>query len=120
MRDILNDLDAGRLSDPDPVRRAQKQMLKPLPKRFYKEAGVAAQDKGFGVTLDGRLVRTPVRNTMVLPTEEAALLVAGEYGAQGEIIDPMTMPVIVQLVQLTAPLAMPIAVQYVAAVVLYN
>lgn len=93
MRDILNDLDAGRLSDPDPVRRAQKQMLKPLPKRFYKEAGVAAQDDGFGVTLDGRMVRTPVRNTMVLPTEQAARLVAGEYGAQGDIIDPMTMPV---------------------------
>ena len=93
MRDILNDLDAGRLSDPDPARRAQKQMLKPLPKRFYKEAGVAAEGEGFAVTLDGRLVRTPGRHGMILPTEAAARLVADEYGAQGETINPMTMPV---------------------------
>ena len=93
MRDILNDLDAGRLSDPDPARRAQKQMLKPLPKRFYTEAGVAAEGEGFAVTLDGRLVRTPGRHGMILPTEAAARLVADEYGAQGETINPMTMPV---------------------------
>ncbi|TIT50673.1 MAG: ATPase, partial [Mesorhizobium sp.] len=37
MRDILNDLEAGKqLSDPDPVRRAQIQMKTHLPKRFYK------------------------------------------------------------------------------------
>ncbi|TIM20953.1 MAG: ATPase, partial [Mesorhizobium sp.] len=41
MRDILNDLEAGKyLSDPDPVRRAQIQMKTPLPKRFYKTVSV--------------------------------------------------------------------------------
>ena len=36
MRDILNDLEAGKyLSDPDPVRRDQIQMKTPQPKRFY-------------------------------------------------------------------------------------
>ncbi|MGO7207926.1 ATPase, partial [Rhizobium ruizarguesonis] len=34
MRDLLNDLSEG-LSHPDPIRRAQIQMKKPLPKRFY-------------------------------------------------------------------------------------
>ena len=34
MPDIRDEL-MGALSDPDPVRRAQIQMLKPLPKRFY-------------------------------------------------------------------------------------
>ena len=39
MRDILNDLEAGKqLSDPDPVRRAQIQMRAPAVKRFYETA----------------------------------------------------------------------------------
>ena len=38
MRDILNDLEAGKqLSDPDPVRRAQIQMKAPVAKRFYEQ-----------------------------------------------------------------------------------
>ena len=94
MRDILNDLDAGRQpSDPDPVRRAQNQMRAQLPKRFYREAVAGDRDGGFGIFLDGRLARTPGRAGLVLPTEAAAALVAREYAAQGEHIDPITMPV---------------------------
>ena len=38
MRDVLNDLEAGRLlSDPDPVRRAQIQMRTPPKKRAAGE-----------------------------------------------------------------------------------
>lgn len=94
MRDILNDLEAGKqLSDPDPVRRAQIQMKTPLPKRFYKTVAVAPVDGGFAVHLDGRPVRTPGKALLALPTEKAAALVAGEFDAQGEVIDPVTMPV---------------------------
>lgn len=93
MRDILNDLEAGRhLSDPDPMKRAQNQMRQPLPKRFYKEASVAAGEGGFLIHLDGRPVRTPGRAPLRLPTEAAARLVADEFAAQGETIDPVTMP----------------------------
>ena len=50
MRDILNDLEAGKqLSDPDPVRRAQIQMKTPLPKRFYKAVSVVPVESGFAV-----------------------------------------------------------------------
>ena len=94
MRDILNDLDHGRyLSDPDPMRRAQKQMQTPMPTRVYKAVEVAGGEGVWKVLLDGRTVRTPARAEMMLPTEEAARLVAAEYEAQGEHIDPMTMPV---------------------------
>lgn len=94
MRDILSDLEAGRLlSDPDPVRRAQNQMRSPLPKRFYKEVTTAEEKGGFSVRLDGRAARTPGRAVIVLPTEPAASLVAGEFAAQSETIDPSTMPV---------------------------
>ncbi|MCT8996979.1 ATP12 family chaperone protein [Chelativorans intermedius] len=94
MRDILNDLENDlRLSDPDPVRRAQKQMRKPLPRRFYKNVSVAGEGESYSVLLDGRAVRTPAGNTLALPNAQAAQLVAQEYDAQGEEIDPMTMPV---------------------------
>jgi len=94
MRDILNDLEAGKyLSDPDPVRRAQIQMKTPLPKRFYKTASVAPVEEGFAVHLDGKPVRTPGKALLALPTEAAALLVADEFAEQGETINPVTMPV---------------------------
>jgi chaperone required for assembly of F1-ATPase len=94
MRDILNDLEAGKqLSDPDPVRRAQIQMKTHLPKRFYKAVSVGPAEDGFAVHLDGKPVRTPGKALLVLPTEKAAALVADEFAAQGATIDPVTMPV---------------------------
>jgi chaperone required for assembly of F1-ATPase len=95
MRDILNDLEAGRqLSDPDPVRRAQLQMKTALPKRFYKSVSVEPSGDLFAVKLDGRPVRTPGKALLALPNEAAARLVAEEFDAQAETIDPMTMPVL--------------------------
>ena len=94
MRDILNDLEAGKyLSDPDPVRRAQIQMKTPLPKRFYKAVSVVPVEEGFAVHLDGKPVRTPGKALLALPTEAAAVLVADEFAEQGETINPVTMPV---------------------------
>lgn len=94
MRDILNDLEAGKfLSDPDPVRRAQIQMKTHLPKRFYKAVSVAPVEDGFAVHLDGKPVRTPGKALLALPTEAAAVLIADEFAAQGETINPVTMPV---------------------------
>lgn len=93
MRDLLNDLEAGRhLSDADPVKRAQNQMRQPLPKRFYRQATVASVAEGFAVRIDGKPVRTPGKALLALPTEAAARLVAGEFSAQGETIDPVSMP----------------------------
>ena len=95
MRDILSDLEAGtQLSDPDPVRRAQIQMKTPLPKRFYTAASVVPVENAFAVHLDGKSVRTPGKALLALPTEKAAALVAAEFEAQAETIDPVTMPVL--------------------------
>lgn len=95
MRDMLNDIEQGiHLSDPDPVRRAQIQMRAPLPKRFYSHAAVTRRDGGFAVELDGKPVRTPGRNLLALPTEAAAELVAAEFEAQKDVIDPVAMPVL--------------------------
>ena len=94
MRDILEDLESGRLlSDPDPVKRAQNQMRTALPKRFYTDVSVEKEGEGaFVVKLDGRTVRTPAKAVLVLPTREAAQLVADEFAVQQDVIDPVTMP----------------------------
>ncbi|MCM2293695.1 ATPase [Allorhizobium sp. BGMRC 0089] len=92
MRDIFDGL-TPEPSDPDPVRRAQIQMKRPLPKRFYKEVTVEAANDGFAVLLDGRSIKTPVKRQLILPSEAVAELVAEEWRAQAEEINPAAMPV---------------------------
>ena len=48
--------------------------------------------KLFGVTLDGRDLRTPARKVLALPTEELAFGVAAEWEMQKTHIRPDTMP----------------------------
>ncbi|MFA5949375.1 MAG: ATP12 family protein [Hyphomicrobium sp.] len=63
-----------------------------LPKRFYKEAGVAEAPGGFRITLDRRIVKTPGKKELVVPARNLALAIADEWAAQAERIDPATMP----------------------------
>lgn len=94
MRDILTDLNNAMLSDPDPVRRAQIQMKAPLPKRFYETVTVAEDGEGgFLVLLDGKTVRTPSKAKLSVPTQASADLVAAEWAAQTDVINPLSMPV---------------------------
>ena len=63
-----------------------------LPKRFYADAAVAPDGSAFAVHLDGRGIRTPLRRPLQVPTAALAEAVAAEWRAQGEWIDPATMP----------------------------
>lgn len=63
-----------------------------MTKRFYKNAAVQYADGVFAVTLDDRPIKTPAGNAMNLPTNALADAVAGEWNAQGEEIDPKSMP----------------------------
>jgi chaperone required for assembly of F1-ATPase len=63
-----------------------------LPKRFYKTVAVEDQGAGLALLLDGKTVRTPGKAPLVLPTRALAEAVAEEWRAQGERIDPATMP----------------------------
>jgi chaperone required for assembly of F1-ATPase len=47
---------------------------------------------GWGLALDGRPLRTPGKNALVLPSEALALAIAAEWDAQREEIRPATMP----------------------------
>ncbi|XUY28089.1 ATP12 family chaperone protein [Agrobacterium sp. rho-8.1] len=93
MRDLLNDLTEG-LSHPDPIRRSQIQMQKPLPKRFYKDVTVGeTEEGGFTVLLDGKTMRTPAKSVLTVPTRALAQLLRDEWDAQVEVVDPTIMPV---------------------------
>ena len=61
-------------------------------KRFWNEVAVVQTGEGFGITLDGRAVRTPARAELVLPGAALAEAVAEEWRACGETIDPRAMP----------------------------
>lgn len=61
-------------------------------KRFWTAAEVVAEDGGWAIRLDGRPVRTPARAPLVVPGEALARAIAAEWAAQGEDIDPRTMP----------------------------
>lgn len=61
-------------------------------KRFWTVADVAEGEGGWTVLLDGRAPRTPAGARLILPGEAAARLVAEEWAAQDEFIEPATMP----------------------------
>jgi len=90
MRELFDEV-VGR-SPLDPQESARQAMRTPLRKRFYKDAGTAAAEGGFNVTLDGRPIRTPSGRVVVVPVKALAEAVAAEWQAQGNNIDPATMP----------------------------
>lgn len=62
-------------------------------RRFYKEASTApAEAGGFIIRLDGRPVVTPARRQLEMPSAALAHAVAAEWNAQGEKVDPRSMP----------------------------
>lgn len=74
-------------------------------KRFYKDVAVSFTSplegevalrsnagRGYAILLDTRPVKTPDKHALVLPTPALAEAVAAEWCAQGEDLDPASMP----------------------------
>lgn len=61
-------------------------------KRFYRQVEVAAAQGGWQVTLDGRAIRTVKGAPQIVPSEALARALAAEWDAQGDKIDPHTLP----------------------------
>lgn len=57
------------------------------PRRFYNAVSVAQLNGGAAVTLDGRTLRGPKGEPVILPTLALAELVAAEWAGQGEVLD---------------------------------
>ncbi|MFN3822701.1 MAG: ATP12 family chaperone protein [Pseudorhodobacter sp.] len=62
------------------------------PKRFWTEARAEAVEGGFAVMLDGRMVRSPAKTPLILPSLALADAVAEEWQAQQGVVKPDTMP----------------------------
>ena len=61
-------------------------------KRFWKQANAVERDGGWGVELDGKPLRTPARDPLIVPTKALAEAIAAEWnGVEGKI-DPGALP----------------------------
>ena len=63
------------------------------PRKFWTSVGLRPADGGWQVALDDRVVNTPGKLPLVLPTRALAQAVADEWDAVSEAIDPGVMPV---------------------------
>jgi chaperone required for assembly of F1-ATPase len=91
MRELFDE-EAGQ-SAADPLEAARRSARAPQRKRFYSNAGVGEADGGFSVTLDGTPIKTPSGRKVIVPARSIAETIAAEWNAQGDTIDPLTMPV---------------------------
>jgi len=88
-------------------------------RKFYTDVAVAGSSEGFAVTLDGKLVKTPVKNPLVMPTDALAQIVAEEWRAQDENIIPNSMPM-TTLVNTTVDRVAPRRVEIIEEMVAYG
>jgi chaperone required for assembly of F1-ATPase len=61
-------------------------------RRFYKEAALRSSGGGYEILLDGRPVKTPAKNALLLPSKPLGQAIVDEWNGQGEKIDPRSMP----------------------------
>eukprot|EP01035_Chromulina_nebulosa_P050631 gene50631-68873_t len=76
----------------DPEEAVRQSTRGPQRKRFHVQAGFSETPDGFAITLDGKSVRTPSRQLLVVPSSDIAAAIAAEWDAQTDLINPMTMP----------------------------
>jgi chaperone required for assembly of F1-ATPase len=85
--------DNGNVPDEaPPTARPGREPPQPLPKRFYQQAQAEPVAGGHAILLDGRAVKTPRKLSLVVPSRDLAVEIAAEWAAQGERIDPQSMP----------------------------
>lgn len=61
-------------------------------RRKYKTVEIREAAGGFALALDGKPMRTPAGNAFVAPAHALAEAVAEEWRAQGEKVNPLSMP----------------------------
>lgn len=85
LEDAIKNQDAG-------VGRQQRDRFKELPKRFYETVGVREEDGVYSVTLNNSVTRTPTGKPITTTNADLNSYMRHEWEAQGEYIDPDTMP----------------------------
>jgi len=87
MRDLFSATHTG-----NPMAAARRDVAPARPRRFYRAVTTAAVAEGHAVRLDDRPVRTPARRVVAAPTLRLAQAIAAEWAAQGDVIEPVRMP----------------------------
>lgn len=85
LEDALKHQDAG-------AGRQQRDKLRELPKRFYDTVDIREEEGAFTVTLNNRVTKTPTGKSVTTTNADLASYMRHEWEAQGEFIDPDTMP----------------------------
>jgi chaperone required for assembly of F1-ATPase len=76
----------------DPVAAVRRGAKAALHRRFYERAAACEAEGHYSLTLDEKPVHTPARRLLAAPTLALAQAIAAEWAAQGDVIDPATMP----------------------------
>jgi chaperone required for assembly of F1-ATPase len=78
----------------DPIEAARRGAGPEKRHRFYETASSAALagGGGFELLLDGKPARTPAGRILAAPSAPLAQAIAAEWQAQGEVINPASMP----------------------------
>lgn len=61
-------------------------------KRFYRKATVAPVAEGFTVLLDGKTLRTPAKNELIVASRALAEAIAAEWQGQEATVKPLALP----------------------------
>ena len=90
MRDIFEEL--FKTEPLDPMEAARRSMRPHARKRFYSEVSLVGGEGAYALALDGRPVKTPAKRAFAVPIRPIAEALAEEWRAQGEVIEPASMP----------------------------
>jgi len=90
MRDLFDEIFAN--NPLDPTEAARRAVRPQLTRRFYAKVGTASDAGGVSIRLDDRPIKTPARRLLVAPTQPLAQVIAAEWEAQADVIDPARMP----------------------------
>jgi chaperone required for assembly of F1-ATPase len=61
-------------------------------KRFYRKSEPVQRAGGYGITLDGKPIKTPNKRDLVVPNRALATVIAEEWNAQQSEVRAATMP----------------------------
>jgi chaperone required for assembly of F1-ATPase len=90
MRDVFEEIFTAEPIDP--IEAARRSVRPTLRRRFFREVALTQEVAGFVVVLDGRPIMTPARRPLAAPIRPLAEILAAEWDAQVEVIDPASMP----------------------------
>ena len=62
-------------------------------KRFWKTVDLQPEEQGFGLYLDGRKAKTPLKRDLYFPSRATAEAAKAEWEAIKDVIRPDAMPV---------------------------